>query len=115
MIAFYLVLAPSGAALSVDRWRRAKDRFWEFPQRAPWALRLIQVQISVVYLSTVWSKVQGTTWNDGTAVSYALRMDAVVLTVRDRLSHSRLGRLRRGYEEPGAPAGSGDELGAAPV
>lgn len=196
-MAFYLVLAPSGASLSVDRWRRAKDRFWEFPQRAPWALRLIQIQISVVYLSTVWSKVRGTTWNDGTAVSYALRitdlerfpvpgfipeslllvnlltfatlaielslgvliwnralrpyvialgvilhlsieyqlrvgfftaaiftgylafvapgrMDAVVLMVRDRLSRSRLRRGRRGYETPGARAGSADELGTAP-
>lgn len=74
-MAFYLMLAPSGTSLSVDRWRRAKERFWEFPQRAPWALRLIQIQISIVYLSTVWSKVRGTTWNDGTAVSYALRIE----------------------------------------
>jgi hypothetical protein len=73
--AFYLMLAPSGAALSIDRLRRARDRFWDFPQRAPWALRLIQIQLSIVYLSTVWDKVRGTTWNDGTAVSYALRLD----------------------------------------
>jgi hypothetical protein len=74
LIAFYLMLAPAGAALSIDRWRRARDRFWEFPARAPWALRLIQVQLSVVYLSTLWLKLQGTTWNNGTAVSYAQRI-----------------------------------------
>ena len=73
--AFYLMLAPAGAALSIDRLRHARDRFWEFPLRAPWALRLIQIQLSIVYLSTVWDKVRGTTWNNGTAVSYALRLD----------------------------------------
>jgi HTTM domain len=73
VIAFYLMLAPAGAALSVDRWRRGLS-LWEFPRRAPWALRLIQLQLSIVYLAAVWAKVRGTTWNDGTAVSYALRL-----------------------------------------
>jgi len=74
-LSFYLMLAPAGAALSVDAWRRARDAFWEFPKRSPWALRLIQVQLSVVYASTVWAKVRGNDWNNGTAVSYALRLD----------------------------------------
>jgi hypothetical protein len=74
VLSFYLMLAPSGAALSVDRWRKAKDRFWEFPLRAPWAIRLIQVQISILYIAAVWHKARGATWNDGTAVSYALRV-----------------------------------------
>jgi hypothetical protein len=74
LFGLYLALAPAGAALSVDRWRAARDRFWEFPLRAPWALRLIQVQVSVMYLFTVWLKVQGETWNQGTAVSYSLRV-----------------------------------------
>lgn len=77
LFGLYLALAPAGAALSVDRWRRARDRFWEFPQRAPWALRLIQIQVSVLYLFTVWLKLQGETWNDGTAVSYSLRVSEV--------------------------------------
>ncbi|MFY9589071.1 MAG: HTTM domain-containing protein [Actinomycetota bacterium] len=74
-LAFYLMLAPSGVALSIDSLRHARDTFWEFPKRAPWALRLIQVQLSVVYVATVWAKVRGNDWNDGTAVSYALRLD----------------------------------------
>jgi Vitamin K-dependent gamma-carboxylase len=75
VIAFYMVLAPAGASLSLDRWRRARDAFWEFPLRAPWALRLMQVQLSVLYLATVWTKLSGTTWNDGTAISYAARLE----------------------------------------
>ncbi len=73
-IAFYLMLTPSGLSLSLDRWRKAKDRFWEYPERPPWGLRLIQVQLSVTYAATVWAKVQGLTWNNGTAVSFALRI-----------------------------------------
>lgn len=72
--ALFLVLAPAGAALSLDRLRHARDRFWEFPARAPWAMRLMQIQLSVLYLATAWTKMRGTTWNDGTAVSYALRV-----------------------------------------
>lgn len=74
LFGLYLVLAPAGAALSVDRWRSARDRFWEFPARAPWALRLVQLQVSAMYLFTVWLKLRGETWNDGTAVSYSLRV-----------------------------------------
>ncbi len=73
-LTFYLVFSPAGEALSVDRWRRARDQFWEFPLRAPWALRLIQIQLSVVYFATLWGKLQGDLWRDGTAVSYALRV-----------------------------------------
>lgn len=77
VLAFYLMLAPSGAALSLDRRRTAPGRFWEFPARAPWALRLVQIQLSVLYLATVWHKMQGEQWRDGTAVSYALRMEDI--------------------------------------
>jgi len=73
-LAFYVMLAPTGVALSLDAWRRARDKLWEFPKRAPWAMRLIQIQLSVVYFATVWAKVRGNDWNDGTAVSYALRL-----------------------------------------
>ena len=73
ILTFYLMLAPAGAALSIDRWR-ARQRLWVFPARPPWALRLMQLQLSFVYVGAVWAKVRGTTWNDGTAISYALRL-----------------------------------------
>lgn len=89
VIAFYLMLAPAGASLSLDRWRKARDRFWEFPARAPWALRLMQVQLSILYVASVWDKVQGSTWNDGTAISYALRVsDVGRLPLPTVLTHS---------------------------
>jgi hypothetical protein len=34
----------------------------------------MQIQLSILYLAGLWVKLQGTTWNDGTAVSYAMRI-----------------------------------------
>jgi hypothetical protein len=73
--AFFLMLAPCGAALSLDRVIRRRADVPEFPVRSMWPVRLIQVQLSAIYLFAVWAKVRGVTWNDGTAVSYALRLD----------------------------------------
>jgi hypothetical protein len=74
VLALYLLLSPSGAALSLDRLRRGGD-LRSYPQRAPWGLRLMQLQISLIYLSALWEKFQGDTWPGGTALSYALRLD----------------------------------------
>jgi hypothetical protein len=76
-LAFYLMLAPSGVALSLDRFRRAREDFWSFPLVAPWALRLVQIQLSIGYLSAVWHKVQSDLWRRGTAVSYAMRLEDI--------------------------------------
>jgi len=69
----FLVLAPCGAACSLDR-RRIAGSFWSAQVRAPWVIRLMQVQLSLIYVFSVFDKLQGHTWTDGTAVSYALRM-----------------------------------------
>ena len=91
LIAFYLMLAPAGAALSLDRLRTDRDDFWSFPARAPWAMRLLQIQLSVVYIGGLWIKVQGTTWNAGTAVSYAVRItDLNRFPLPGALTHSLL-------------------------
>lgn len=71
--ALFMVLGPCGAALSLDR-RRTAGSFFSAQLRAPWVLRLMQVQLSIIYLSAVREKLTGSTWNDGTAVSYALRL-----------------------------------------
>ncbi len=70
----YMMFLPTGASLSIDRWRKHKTDFWEFPARAPWGLRLAQIQLSAIYLFTVWTKVPGRLWNDGSAVGFALQL-----------------------------------------
>ncbi|MFY9264019.1 MAG: HTTM domain-containing protein [Solirubrobacterales bacterium] len=74
-IAFFVIFAPTSASLSLDRYRKNRDDFWRFPKRAIWPLRLLQIQMSVIYTTAVWDKVRGVTWNNGTAASYAQRLD----------------------------------------
>jgi hypothetical protein len=76
---FFLILAPSGALWSIDarnhhRKNSGSDQTPSIPKHAPWALRMIQLQTSAIYLFTSLSKVPGQTWFDGTAVYYATRL-----------------------------------------
>ena len=91
VLAFYLMLAPSGMEFSLDR-RRARQRGRDVASTHPaWPLRLIQIQVSVMYASAVWSKLQGARWRDGTAVSYATRLpDLVRFPARRCFEHSPL-------------------------
>jgi hypothetical protein len=76
--ALILALSPCGAALSLDR-RRSPGTFWSAQNRAPWAMRLLQIQLSLIYLSTVRAKISGHGWQEGTAVSYALRLQDMLI------------------------------------
>jgi hypothetical protein len=72
-----LALAPSGLLLSWDAWRgrRADQRgLAPPPQRAPWATRLLQLELAVGYLLSCWAKLRGQTWHNGTALALALRI-----------------------------------------
>jgi hypothetical protein len=77
LVVFFLMLAPSGAALSLDR-RRARLRGAEPATVRAWPVRLIQIQISAMYAMAVWSKLGGEEWRDGTAASYAMRLPDLV-------------------------------------
>ena len=69
-----LALTPTGAAMSVDRVRRhGRGAFWTSSMVAPWGLRLVQLQMIVVYFFAFWSK-GGGLWRNGTAVSTAFRL-----------------------------------------
>jgi hypothetical protein len=71
--ALFLALSPCGAALSLDQ-RRRTGSFWSAQTLPNWPIRLIQVQMSIIYVASVQTKLAGQTWLDGTAVSYALRL-----------------------------------------
>lgn len=75
IVTIYLICSPAGNALSVDSLLgRRFPKFQKEKMWAPWALRMIQIQVSVVYLWTVWHKIKGETWFDGTATYYATRL-----------------------------------------
>ena len=84
--ALFLALAPSGAALSLDQ-RRATGSFWTAQSRAPWVLRLLQIQLSLIYVATFTTRMTGDAWTDGTAMSYALRLqDMLIIPLPEALT-----------------------------
>lgn len=77
---FFMFFSASGYAYSLDRWIKLKRGLApEVPEeKAPWALRLIQIQFSLIYIATVMFKMKGEYWADGTAVYIATRLDEFV-------------------------------------
>jgi hypothetical protein len=76
--ALFLAISPCGAALSLDQVRSA-GKFWSAQQRPQWPVRLMQVQLSLIYLASAQAKLNGNAWPQGTAVSYALRLQDMLL------------------------------------
>lgn len=74
---FFLIFAPAGAALSLDRlfrvWRTKQPS--HVPCHRPWAQRMIQIQLSLMYLSAFLVKVNGATWLHGTALFYVYHLE----------------------------------------
>jgi uncharacterized membrane protein YphA (DoxX/SURF4 family) len=74
VLSLYVLLAPVGAAFGLDALRRGQSLL-EFPERPAWPLRLFQIQLSLIYVGTVWAKLRGSNWPDGDAVAYAFRLE----------------------------------------
>jgi hypothetical protein len=68
-LALYLCLMPSGEVWSLDARRRGSSEL-----RAPWGLRMLQMQVSMLYAFSVIAKLHGTSWQDGSAVGKALQL-----------------------------------------
>ena len=74
---FFLIFAPAGAAFSVDRLiriRRGKEPT-VIEARRPWAQRMIQIQLSLLYFVTFLMKIKGAPWLQGSALFYVYHLD----------------------------------------
>lgn len=72
---FLLMISPCGTALSLDRVRmrkRCPEALPTPPMIAPWAVRLFQMQLCVLYLATGVAKLRGHMWWHGTTLHYVL-------------------------------------------
>jgi hypothetical protein len=73
LLTFYIMLSPCGAAYSLDARRAARRRgTLAEPLIVPWAQRLIQLQVALVYFDTALLKSNGSSWLGGTALHYVL-------------------------------------------
>jgi hypothetical protein len=68
-LAIYVALMPAGEVWSLDARRRGSSS-----PRAPWGLRMLQIQVSLIYLFSVAAKLHGDTWQDGSAVGRAVQL-----------------------------------------
>lgn len=73
MLTLYLAIGPSGAALSIDRWRAVRRGLVPAGRPEPTAganlaLRLINVHMCVIYFFAGVSKLQGEAWWNGEAM-----------------------------------------------
>jgi uncharacterized membrane protein YphA (DoxX/SURF4 family) len=75
VFALYLALAPCGLTLSLDRWMQVKSgKAKPVPDVSLWPQRLMEIQVAIVYFTTVWHKWQGTAWRDGTATWFTAQL-----------------------------------------
>jgi hypothetical protein len=73
IVSFYMMLCPCGAAFSLDAIRAARKRgTLAEPLITPWGLRLLQMQICLIYFQSSVIKCQGPLWLNGTTVHYVL-------------------------------------------
>jgi len=69
IVLFYLMLCPCGAVWSVDAWLRKRPR----PVLVhPWPLRLLFVQMVLIYFCNGAHKVVGRDWASGQSLYYVL-------------------------------------------
>jgi hypothetical protein len=69
VMAFLLIFASAGADLSVDRFASSGQPFvGEYI--SPWVLRLMQLQVSIIYLRAALAKLGGAAWLEGSAAYY---------------------------------------------
>jgi hypothetical protein len=76
---FFLIFAPAGAALSLDRlirvWKGKEGA--DIQPRSPWAQRMIQFELALVYLMSFWWKSMGAAWVNGSALYYVIHLDEI--------------------------------------
>ena len=71
--AFFMMFAPAGEHLSIDQWlKRKKSPDLQPRLRSLWPQRLIQIEISLIYIQYFLTKAMDSYWLDGTAVYYVL-------------------------------------------
>jgi hypothetical protein len=75
LLGFYLLFAPLQVGALIA-WRRP---VFDCPANAAapsgWAIRLIQIQMCLIFLLAAFAKLHGDSWLDGTAVYYAARLN----------------------------------------
>ena len=73
---FFLIFSPSGNTLSLDAFlkRRRHPQSPHSQSRMPWAQRMIQCQLALLYITACLWKLKGHAWLGGTALYYVTHL-----------------------------------------
>lgn len=74
IIGFLLIFMPLDTAWSVSA-RRSLANNRQAPMTDGWSVRLLQLEMTMLYFSAAWNKLLGSDWQDGTALYYVTRLD----------------------------------------
>jgi Vitamin K-dependent gamma-carboxylase len=76
---FFLMFATAGGAFSVDRFLRVRRGLesGDPAPRAPWAQRMIQFELALLYFASFLWKIKGNAWRNGTALYYVLHLHEI--------------------------------------
>ncbi len=72
LFAFFFIFLPLDHTLSLSNRRPALAP--QAGRARAWGLRLIQIEMSLIYLSAAWCKYLGAPWRDGSALYYVYQM-----------------------------------------
>ena len=76
IIGFLLIFMPLGRIWSVDSLLSPQPEPDEHPLVVDgWSVRLLQIEMTLIYFSAAWIKLLGPAWRDGTALYYVSRLD----------------------------------------
>ena len=76
IINFLLMFMPLGNVWSVDSRMRSRSGMPPLPVVVDgWSVRLLQLEMAMVYFSAAWCKLLGAPWRHGTALYYVSRLD----------------------------------------
>lgn len=71
LVALYIIFSQAGRTFSVDSWLAKKFRRPPSFDGGPWAQRMIQIQLCILYAAATLFKLTGPAWQNGTAVWYS--------------------------------------------
>jgi len=73
ILLLYLILTPSDAVWSLSAWWKGRRETPPTPKLIyPWALRLLLIQLAVIYFMNGLYKLRGPHWHEGTALGIVL-------------------------------------------
>lgn len=75
LIGFYLLLMPMARVWSIDHWLGRRWGWTSSELAPPLGLRLLQIQMCVIFVTAAIHKIPGEAWQSGTTLYYVARLD----------------------------------------